>query len=69
VHQDAAVADWLASTKAKLFQVIVRILSESKYLENARTMKLTPPHLHPEVHRYLLHHHEIYVLDCMERTP
>lgn len=68
-HHDPAVLAWSASTKDKLFQVIVRILSESKYLENARTMKLTPPHLHPEVYRYLLRHHETYVLDCMERTP
>lgn len=29
-HQDAAVAGWSDSTKAKLFQVIVRILVESK---------------------------------------
>lgn len=67
-HHDAAVADWSASTKAKLFQVIVRILVEAKYLQNPRSMKLTPPSLHPAVRGYLHRHHETYALDCMERA-
>lgn len=67
-HHDAAVADWSDSTKAKLFQVIVRILSEAKYLESARTMKLTPQSLHPDVRRYLSANGETYVLDCLERV-
>ena len=67
-HHDPAVADWSDSTKAKLFQVIVRILAEAKYLESARSMKLTPPSLHPDVGRYLRTHDETYVLDCLERV-
>ena len=67
-HHDAAVADWSPSTKAKLFQVIVRILLEAKYLQNPRSMKLTPPSLHPAVRGYLHRHHEAYALDCMERA-
>jgi len=67
-HHDAAVADWSESTKAKLFQVIVRILAEAKYLENPRSMKLTPPSLHPAVRSYLRSHHEDYALECMERA-
>lgn len=66
-HRDPAVAAWSDSTKAKLFQVIVRILAEAKYLASARTMALTLPSLHPEVRRYLLAHHETNVLDCLER--
>ena len=66
-HHDAAVAEWSDSTKAKLFQVIVRILAEAKYLESARSMRLTPQSLHPDVRRYLSTHHETYVLDCLER--
>lgn len=66
-HQDSAVDTWSDSTKAKLFQVIVRILAESRYLENARSMKLTPQSLHPDVRRYLAAHDETYVLDCLER--
>jgi hypothetical protein len=67
-HRDLTVASWSATTKAKLFQVIVRILVEAKYLENARSKKLTPPFLHPEVRRYLRNHDETYVLDCLERV-
>ncbi len=67
-HHDPAVANWSDSTKAKLFQVIVRILVEVKYLESAKTMKLSPRSLHPDVRRYLLDRHETYVLDCLERA-
>lgn len=67
-HQDPAVAGWSDATKAKLFEVIVRILTEAKYLESTSSKKLTPQWLHPDVHRYLATHHETYVIDCLERT-
>ncbi|WP_426174907.1 DUF1819 family protein [Massilia sp. TWR1-2-2] len=67
-HHDAAVAGWSDTTKAKLFQVIVRILAEAKYLKSARSMMLTPQSLHPDVRRYLSAHDETYVLDCLERA-
>ncbi|MBY0411144.1 MAG: DUF1819 family protein [Burkholderiaceae bacterium] len=67
-HNDSAVALWADSTQAKLFQVIVRILAESKYIDNPRTMKLTPRSLHPAVRRYLAERQETYVLECLERA-
>lgn len=67
-HHDSAVDLWSDSTKAKLLQVIIRILVEAKYLESARTMKLTPRSLHPDVRRYLLDRNETYVLECLERV-
>ncbi|OOG58026.1 DUF1819 family protein [Polaromonas sp. C04] len=67
-HHDAAVAGWSESTKAKLFQVIVRILAEAKYLESASSMRLTPQSLHPDVRRYLSARGETYALDCLERV-
>ena len=67
-HHDKSVADWSISTKAKLFQVILRILAEAKYLDNPRNMKLTPPSLHPAVRSYLRKHGETYVLECLERS-
>lgn len=67
-HQDPAVEDWSVSTRAKLFQVIVRMLVEAKYLDTARSMKLTPRSLHPEVRRYLQQRNETYVLECLERA-
>lgn len=68
VHHDPTVANWSESTRAKLFQVIVRILVEAKYLENTSSMKLSPQSLHPDVRRYLTTHDETYVLDCLERA-
>ena len=67
-HQDPAVAKWTETTKAKLFQVIVRILVEVKFLDSARFMRLTPQSLHPEVWRYLKNHQESYVIECLERA-
>lgn len=66
-HHDPAVSSWTESTRAKLLQVIVRILVEAKYIASSRSLKLTPQSLHPEVRRYLHTHHETYVLDCLER--
>ncbi len=67
-HQDPAVAGWSASTRAKLFEVIVRILTEAKYLLSTRSKTLTPQSLHPDVRRYLATRHETYVIDCLERN-
>lgn len=67
-HQDPAVAKWSNSTKDKLFQVIVRILVEAKYLGNTKAMTLTPRALHPDVKLYLQGREENYVLDCLERS-
>lgn len=68
-HRDPAVATWSESTRAKLFQVIVRILVEAKYLDSARSLKLTPRSLHPDVRRYLSARQDTQVLDCLERAP
>lgn len=67
-HRDPAANDWSASTKAKLFQVIVRILVEAKYLADSRSMRITPVILHPVVQSYLQAHDETYVLECLERS-
>ena len=52
-HRDDAVGAWAETTRKKLFQVIVRMLVESKFLDTARRMSLTPPMLHPKVGAYL----------------
>ena len=67
-HRDASVASWSETTKKKLHEVIVRILVEAKYVQNSRSMKLTPRSLHPDVRRYLIAHDEAYVLECLERA-
>ncbi|MFM7013019.1 MAG: DUF1819 family protein [Betaproteobacteria bacterium] len=52
-HRDAAVDNWAPSTRDKLFQVVVRILAEAKYLDSTRRLGLTPPMLHPKTRNYL----------------
>lgn len=67
-NRDMSVAEWSQSTYAKLFEVIRRILVETKYLENSRTMKITPQSLHPDVKRYLVSHEEQDLIRLLERT-
>lgn len=66
-HHAPAVESWTDGTKAKLFQVVVNILAQAKYLDSARSKKLTPQSLHPDVERYLRKHQETYALECLER--
>lgn len=67
-HRDSSVTRWSTSTQAKLFQVILRILKEAKYLENTRSMKLTPQSLHPDVRRYLSVQSDNSLLELLERA-
>lgn len=52
--RDPAVAAWASSTRAKLLQVILRILVEAKYLESLKSLRLRSPSIHPDVRRLLL---------------
>ncbi|CAN7771126.1 DUF1819 family protein [Variovorax sp. LjRoot290] len=52
-HRDSTVGLWAATTRKKLFQVIVRMLVEAKFLDSTRHMGLTPPMLHPKARTYL----------------
>ncbi|MET3622985.1 DUF1819 family protein [Burkholderia ambifaria] len=52
-HRDDAVSRWAESTREKLFQVIVRILFEAKYLDSTGRRGLTPPLVHPRAEAYL----------------
>ena len=65
-NRDAAVSGWSDSTKLKLFQVLLRILAEAKYLESTRSLKLTPQSVHPQVFRYLKARNETKILALME---
>ena len=67
-HRDPAVAAWADTTRKKLFQVIVRILAEAKYLDTARHMGLTPPMLHPKARAYLNRLGDAATLARMEAT-
>lgn len=65
-QRDAAVTSWAATTRLKLFQVIVRILAEAKYLDSSKTMGLTPPLLHPRVRSYLFQLGDLETLQRMD---
>ena len=52
-NRDSSILDWSELTKSKLFQVILRILAQVKYIESNKSKRITPPILHPQVIRYL----------------
>jgi hypothetical protein len=65
-HRGPSVAKWAESTRKKVGQVVIRILAEAGYIDNTRSMNLTPVHLVPEVRRYLIDNNEGAVLRCLE---
>ncbi len=65
-HKDPAVSFWSESTRAKLFQVILRILKEAHYIDAGRTPRLCRVILHPVVRDYLVRYQETYVQECMD---
>lgn len=65
-HRDGEIEHWSVSTKEKLYQVIVRILVEAKYLESSRKMNITPPSLHPTVTSFLNKYGELDVLSVLK---
>ena len=64
--RDPAVATWTASTRAKLFQVLVRMLAEARYLESTRSLRLRAPDLHPAVRALLKHMNHQDLIDTLE---
>ena len=52
-HRDSVVMEWSESTRKKIFQVIVRILAESGYLNSTRGLELVIPMLHPATIKHL----------------
>ena len=68
VQVDPGIEQWTASTRAKLKQVIFRILAESKYIDNTKNLQLLPVLVIPEIRQYLLKNPEHHILHCMEVT-
>ncbi|SBT05706.1 conserved hypothetical protein [Candidatus Accumulibacter aalborgensis] len=66
VQRDPDVANLSASTKAKVLQVILRVLAEGRYVDSTKTLRLTPPHLHPDAVCYLKRHGATSVLAIMD---
>lgn len=66
LQRDPEIANFSDTTKAKMLQVVLRVLAEGKYIDSTKTLRLTPPHLHPDVVRYLKKHGETTVLALMD---
>lgn len=66
--RDTAVASWSETTKAKLFQVLIRILAEAKYLDSTRSRHITPQAIHPEVARYLMNQSDRRMFNLLQAT-
>jgi len=65
---DPNIDNWSNSTRSKLKQIVFRILAESKYISSARSLKLLPVSIIPEIKKYLINHSENYILRCMQVT-
>ncbi len=65
---DPKVSIWKESTKAKVKQVLFRILAEAKYIDSTRKRKLLPVSITQVVKKYLIEKEENYVIRCMEIT-
>jgi hypothetical protein len=68
INRDEKVAEWTSSTKKKLYEVIIRILTEAKYLDSSKCLNMTPAMLHPKVVAYLKRNNETQVLSTMEHS-
>lgn len=66
-QRDPAVQNWTSNTRAKMLQVILRILTEAAYLEPGRSLRMTPPFLHPRVRAYLVNYKDHYSHIAMEQ--
>ena len=64
-HRDPAIADWSPSSCKKMGQVAFRMLSEVGLIESARSRRLRPLMLRPEVVDLLERHRLIRLLDCL----
>jgi hypothetical protein len=69
IQKDPVIDTWTDSTRAKLKQVVFRILAESKYIDGTKSVTLLPVSIVPEVKQYLVKNSEEYVLRCMHVLP
>lgn len=65
-REPGVVAHWTTATRAKLWQVIVRILVEARYLDTPQALRLRTPGLHPEVARLLKSLGEHNMIELLE---
>lgn len=64
-HRDAAVANWTESTRKKLFQVIMLMLSEADCLSDSRKRAFTSPYFYAQTKQYLHDHQHTGLMRLM----
>ena len=65
-QRDPLIKKWTQSTRFKILQVILRILKEADFLDK-KSLKITPPFLHPRVRSYIKNREDYYTLEAMEQ--
>ena len=65
---DPRVDAWTEKTRAKVKQVVFRVLAEAGYIQSTKSRLLQPVSIEPELRKYLDAHSEAYVLRCMSAT-
>ena len=65
-NKDKKIVDWKESTKKKMGQVVFRILIEAGFMDNARSKKLQPVVIRPEVKSMLENTFKPRLLACMD---
>jgi hypothetical protein len=68
-NRDPGMPEWSAASLESLRNRAFGMLAEAGYLSDARTKKLRPVRVAPEVVRYLKDAEEDYVLRCMQVAP
>jgi hypothetical protein len=64
--REPAVAEWSASTCKKLYEVVLRILAESKFLTSSKEKMIQTILIRPEIHSYLHNCNDQSTLACLE---
>ena len=65
---DARLDSWTDKTRAKLRQVVFRVLDEAGYISNTKSRLLQSVAIEPDLRQYLIAHSEAYILSCMSAT-
>ncbi len=65
---DPRIDSWTDKTRAKLKQVVFRVLAEAGYINNTKSRLLQSVAIEPDLRQYLSTYSEAYILSCMSAT-
>ncbi len=64
--RDHDMPHWNDSTRVRLRSTVFQILAQAGYIESTSSVVLRRVDVEPPVIRYLVEHHELYVLRCIQ---